>query len=572
MRVINPRRTVAALAALTLVGGALAACGSGKKNEATDTPTASDTPVATADSNLSDTFVFGASDDPKIIDGGYVSDGESLRVITQIFETLVTLTPGTTEVVPGLSTKWDSSADGLTWTFELRQGVKFQDGTDFDAAAVCYNFDRWYNFKGAQQDPDTSYYWQAVFGGFATKDSDSAPDTSIYKSCDSSDATKAVISLQSPSSSFLPALVLPAFALASPAAIEKYGAGAEIDGDSVKFTGTFGTEHPTGTGPYKFVSWTPGDKLVLERNDDYWGDKALTKTLIFKAIGDGPARRQALETGEIDGYDLVSPADLSGMKDKFQLLNRPAFNIAYVGINQDKKPLDNLQVRQAIAYALDRESVIKSSYPEGAMVAKEFMPPSLWGYSNDVPEYSYDPAKAKELLKASGNPNPSIEFWMPTNVSRPYMPDPKPIYEAFKANLEDVGFKVTTKAAPWNPDYLGGVHRGEAGVYLLGWTGDWADPDNFIGVWFRNKSKDWGVNWDAQGQKIHADLTKALQEPQQANRDTMYQAINKEIMEYVPGVPYAHTEPTLAFKKGVDGYVPSPVSLEKMATVTLTKG
>ena len=114
------------------------------------------------------TLVFGSAADPVALDGILVSDGESSRVIEQIFETLVDLKPGTTDVEPGLAESWEASADGTAWTFHLRQGVKFSDGTDFNADAVCFNFNRWYNFKGSFQNPSATYYWQTIFGGFAT--------------------------------------------------------------------------------------------------------------------------------------------------------------------------------------------------------------------------------------------------------------------------------------------------------------------------------------------------------------------------------------------------------------------
>lgn len=129
------------------------------------------------------TIVFGTSADPVSMDGAYVSDGESLRVVKQIFETLVTTKPGGTEIEPLLATKYEPNADGTQWTFDLHTGVKFQDGTAFDAKAVCVNFDRWYNFKGVQQSASVSYYWQTVFSGYA-KNEDKTLPTSLYKSCE----------------------------------------------------------------------------------------------------------------------------------------------------------------------------------------------------------------------------------------------------------------------------------------------------------------------------------------------------------------------------------------------------
>lgn len=511
-------------------------------------------------------LVFGSSADPKTLDAAYVNDGESFRPIRQIFEGLVTTKQGGTDVIPALAESWQPSADGITWTFNLRKGVKFQDDTAFNAAAVCFNFDRWYNFKGIQQSSSISYYWNTVFGGFAKND-DPKLGVSLYKSCQAKDDNTAVFTLTSASSTFLSGLTLPAFSIASPDALKKYNAD-EIGGSasSPSFSSQFGTAHPIGTGPYKFSSWNRNDKLVLERNDAYWGDKAKLARVIFKPIADGNGRRQALQSGEIQGYDLVAPGDIGQLKSAgFQILERPAFNVGYVGFNQTKPPMDNQNFRQAVAYALNRDALVKAKYPEGAEVATQFQPPTLFGWSTSVPNYAYDPAKAKSLLANSGVQNPTIEFWYPTGVSRPYMPDPAANFQAFKADLEAVGIKVTPKSAPWSPDYLSGVESGNAQMYLLGWTGDFGDPDNFIGTFFRQKLPEWGFD----NPKIRDDLEKARIETDLAKRTTQYKAINDEIMTFLPGVPYVHTKPALAFAKNVKGFVPSPVQEELFSLVTL---
>ena len=516
------------------------------------------------------TLVFGTAADPVVLDGALVSDGESLRVIDQIYETLTSLKPGTTEIEPGLAESWDVSDDGLEYTFHLRQGVTFQDGEPFNAEAVCFNFDRWYNFTGSFQNPSASYYWQTVFGGFAKTEPDSgAPEDSLYKSCEAVDENTAVITLTKPSSSVLGAISLSAFGIASPKALQEFGADeGTVDADGVFHpTGTYGTEHPTGTGPLKFDSWVRNDKLTLVRNDDYWGDKSKLDSVIFRPIPDNAARLQALQTGEIQGYDLVEPQDIETIEsDGFQILDRPAFNVGYVGINQAKPPMDKLEVRQAIAAGLNRQEVVDSFYAGRGDVATQFMPPSLGGYAEDVTQYEYDPAKAKQLLQDAGlTPPVKITFWYPTDVSRPYMPDPKRNFEAFKASLEESGFKVTAKTAPWSPDYLGAVDEGNAQVYLLGWTGDYGDADNFIGTFFQTPQKAWGFD----NPDIHNILDQAEQETDPATREQLYQEANRMIMDFLPGVPYVNTEPALAFAPGVTGYVPSPVSLESFATVSI---
>jgi peptide/nickel transport system substrate-binding protein len=519
------------------------------------------------------TLVFAGASDPVVLDGSLVSDGESLRVIDQIYETLVGLKPGTTELDPLLAKSWSASDDGLAWTFELQTGVKFHDGEPFNAEAVCYNFDRWYNFTGSFQNPSASYYWQTVFGGFAKTDPKSgAPADSLYKSCEATDEDTVVLNLTKASSSFLGALSLSAFSIASPKALQEFGADeGEVDADGIFHpTGKYGTEHPTGTGPFKFESWTVGDRLVIARNEDYWGEKAKLDKVIFRPIADNAARLQALQNGEIDGYDLVEPQDIPTIEgdSNLQLLNRPAFNVAYVGINQSIPPMDKLEVRQAVAHGLNRQEVIDQFYSGRGQVAKEFMPPEVVGYADDVTEYPYDPAKSKELLQAAGLTLPvEITFWYPTDVSRPYMPDPKRNFEAFAASLNEAGFKVTAKSAPWRPDYLGTVDEGKAQLYLLGWTGDYGDPDNFVGTFFQDGQKAWGTT-EKPNQEVMDLLDRAETETDIDARTGLYQDANRAIMEWLPGVPYAHSQPALAFTAGVTGYEPSPVSLESFATVS----
>ncbi len=557
------------LALLTLVTGLVlvaSACGGDDDN---------DSASGTTGGTTGGTMVFAGAADPVVLDGALVSDGESLRVITQVFETLVALKPGTTEPEPGLAESWEPNADGKVWTFKIRQGVKFHDGTDLDAAAVCTNFDRWYNFPGPLQNPSVSYYWQVAFGGFAKTDPKSgAPKDSLYKSCEATDAETAVLTLTKPSATFIPALSQQAFSIASPKALADFKADAgTVDADGVFHpSGTFGTKQPIGTGPFKFESWARNDRLTLVRNEDYWGDKAKLDKLIFRPIADNAARLQALQTGEIQGYDLVEPQDVATIEgdSNLQLLDRPAFNVAYVGFNISIPPTDNQKVREAIAYGLDRQAVVDNFYSGRGVVAKEFMPPEVVGYADDVTEYPYDPAKAKALLTEAGMTMPvKLDFWYPTDVSRPYMPDPKRNFEAFAASLNKSGFKVVPHSAPWNPEYLGRNDNGTAGnLRLIGWTGDYGDADNFIGTFFQSPQKAFGTD-----KKPNAEVEKLLNdaeiETDEAKREDLYKEANRKIMTWLPGVPYAHSKPALAFTANVKGYEPSPTTNESFAPVSI---
>ncbi len=334
-------------------------------------------------------------------------------------------------------------------------------------------------------------------------------------------------------------------------------------------SGTYSTEHPTGTGPFKFESWTPGEQLTLVRNDDYWGDPAKLEKIIFQPISDNAARLQALQNDEIQGYDLVEPQDVDTITGDsgLQLLERPPFNVGYVTINSSKAPTDRLEVRQAIAHALDRQAVVDGFYAGRGVLATQFQPPEIFGYADDVVTYDYDPEKSKQLLEQAGLTLPvEIEFWYPTDVSRDYMPDPKRNFEAFAADLDKAGFKVVPKSAPWRPDYVSRVNEGTAGnLNLIGWIADFADPDNFIGTFFQAPSAQFGF----ENQEIHDLLNKAEEETDQTERTSLYQEANRKIMEVLPGVPYVHAKAALALQTNVSGYVPSPVGVggESFASV-----
>jgi len=522
-------------------------------------------------SSAGKTLVFGTAADPVVIDPALVSDGESLRVTDQIYEGLTALRPGTTKVVPSLALRWTSKG-AKVWTFFLRPGVKFHDGTKFNAAAVCANFNRWYNFSGPFQSPDATYYYQAIFLGFKHNESaDLSPST--YKSCKASGQYKATITLTKPFGPLLAALTLGSLSMQSPTAMKKYGANqAEIRNGVFQPTGSYGFKHPTGTGPFKFKSWTIGEKLEIVKFPGYWGQKAKLAKVVFRPIGNNTARLQALQTGEIMGYDLVAPQDFNSIKGAsgLKLIRRPAFNVAYVTIHQGaNSPMNDIKVRRAVAYGLNRKGLINSSaYPPGAVVAKEFQPPQLFGYAKTgVTQYSYNPTKARQLLNSSSCHVPcKIDFWYPSSVSRPYMPDPKRNFEVFQASLEASGFSVTPHTANWRPDYVKKVSNGTAGdLNLIGWTGDYGDPDNFVGVFFGTYSDQFGFH----NKTIFNLLAQGRAEPSQAKRIKIYEKVNRVIMQYLPGVPYAHTSPALGFKKSVKGYKPSPVSLEPFALVSV---
>ena len=516
------------------------------------------------------TLVFGGSADPTYLDPALVSDGESFRVTEQIYEGLVQLVPGKTTIKPELARSWKISKDGKTYTFFLRRGVKFHDGTPFNAAAVCANFNRWFNFRGPFQDASATFYYQSIFTGFRRNESKDLGKP-LYRSCRARGAATAIIRLTRTNGPFLPSLSLSAFAMQSPTAMRRYGANqGELRSGVFRPTGSYAFEHPTGTGPFRFVSWKVGEKVELAEYKGYKGDnKAKLARVIIRPISTATGRLQALQAGEVNAYDLADPAHLSTIRSNSSLkvINRPSFNVAYVTINAAKPPMDKLNVRKAVAYGLDRNRVVQSFYAGRAVVAHEFMPPGLLGYNPRVTKYPFNPERAKSLLRAAGLTLPvEIDFWYPTNISRPYMPNPKLNFEAFAASLEQSGFKVNAHSAPWRPDYVAKVNEGSAGhLNLIGWSGDYGDPDNFVGTFFQDYNPQFGF----RNARITRLLNQGEAEFNLKKRAAIYRAVNREIMNFVPGVPYAHTRPALGMQKRVQNYIASPTGSDRFFPVSL---
>jgi len=508
------------------------------------------------------TMVFGTEADPALMDPSLVSDGPSLRATDQIFESLVGFKLGSTAIVPELALSWKPSKNGLSWNFKLRKGVRFSDGTQFNAAAVCFNFNRWYHFPAPLQSDALSYYWNTVFQGFANPaPGNNGPDKALYKGCKAHGNYSVDLLLTRRSSSFLAAIGLPNFGIASPTALKKYQADAgTVDATGVFHpTGTFATQNPVGTGPYVLSSWQIGSKLELAANPKYWGKKPSLKRVIFRPIGDTAARLQALQTGEIQGMDGVNPADFGTIRGNkgLKLLQRAPFSVGYIGLNQSIPPMDKLQVRQAFAYAIDKKTVATAFYAGQGTPANQFVPPALFGSAKKgLPDYSYNPDKAKQLLQQAGLTLPvKIDFWYPTNVSRPYMPDPARNFQAFQASLEKSGFSVTPHSAPWRPDYRAGVQAGKDQAFLFGWIADFGDPADFLNVHFGSQTAQFGFS----NPSLFALLAKADAEPNYEKRVALYQQASVAVMKFVPVVPYVWASSAVAVKSNVKGYVTGPI-------------
>jgi peptide/nickel transport system substrate-binding protein len=510
----------------------------------------------------SDTLVYAGSADPALLDPSLVSDGESIRVSRQIFEGLVGAQLGGTKIVPKLATGWSVSKNKKIWTFTLRRNVKFSDGTPFNAAAVCFNFTRWYNFPGPLQNPALSYYWNTVFLGFARPAAGNpGPDKALYRGCKARGQYRVSLILSRPSSSFLAGIGMPMFGMASPTALKKYQADAgTVDATGVFHpTGTFATRNPVGTGPYKLQSWTVGSKLTLVRNPLYWGPKAKLARLIFVPIANASARLQAMQSGEVQAFDDVDPTQFGQITGKFRLYKRPPFTVGYVGINQSIAPMNNLLVRQALAYGINRAQVVKAFYAGAGAVPNQFIPPALFGNAKKgVPQYPYDPNKSRQLLQQAGLKLPvKVDFWYPTSVSRVYMPNPANNFQAIAADLEKAGFDVQAHSAPWRPDYRAGVQAGKDQLFLFGWIADFADPANFLNVHFGSETPQFGF----KNQALFALLARADAESDVDRRTALYEQASIQVMKFLPVIPYVWASGGIAFTSNVKGFIPSPTGV-----------
>ncbi len=505
-------------------------------------------------------LVFGSSGDAARLDPADVTDGESISRMDNIFEGLVEYESGSTEIKPCLAESWDISEDGTEITFHLRKGVKFHDGTDFNADAVVFSFERQYN-------PEHPYhqYGEWAYWGYMFSDIDRMEKIDDY-------TVKLVLS--EPNASIMTSLAMFTVCIVSPTNAEKYKEDA--------------FRYPCGTGPFKFVEWVKDDHITLVANEDYWRERPKIDKLIFKVIPDPSARLLALEVGEIHGMEYPNPADFERIKanSNLVLLSEPGMNIGYMamntgygyvdanknGVKDDDEPLEKTpgyfepltkkEVRQAINMAIDKEAIVRDIYMGTASVAKNGMPPFMLGYNDEIEDYPYAPEKAKELLAEAGYPDGFEVTLHVMPVSRPYMFDPPKIGEAIQSYLAAVGIKVNFYQVDWGT-YLQETEAGMHQMCLLGWTGDNGDPDNFLNVLYGLNACSIGTagNYAFYTNKTNQELlTQALRTYDVNKRAAYYKKAQELIHEDAGWVFLAHSNQNVVFRKNVEGFVLHPTS------------
>jgi len=502
------------------------------------------------------TLVFGGNGDPISLESGNITDGISILVQRQIYDTLVDFKAGTTDLAPGLATSWTSNANATQWTFNLRKNVKFHDGTPFNADAVVFNVSRWWDKShpyGFRNQGRTFEIMGSLLGGYK------GDATSVIKNIVKVNDSTVRFDLNKPSSVFPSVIGAGYFGIASPTAIRKEGA-------------KYGTpaSKPIGTGPFIFQNWRTGDRVTLLPNKQYWGTKPKVDALVIRAIKDASQRLNELKAGTIDFTNDLTPDALRNVQADRNLVavKRPSFNVGFVSMNNRNQYLKNDKVRQAISMAINKKAIVDAFWNGLGTSNASFVPPVMaWANSKNVPaDYKFDPQAAKKMLADAGYPNGfSIDLWyMP--VSRPYFPSPKPIAEAIAADLSAIGIKVNLKTEDW-AKYLEDRNK-EPGfdMYMIGWTGDYGDPDNFYGAYYGPEASD-DINWNPP--EVQRLLEQGRAAVGQAAKARVYSQLHEITYKAAYRVPVVHSQPLSAARAYLKGWTPSPLGSEAFNTISV---
>lgn len=472
-----------------------------------------------------DTLVWGRGGDSVNLDLAQATDGESIKAGIQVLENLVIFGKDSMDVEPQLAESWKISEDGLVWTFKLRKGVSFHDGEPFNAKAVYESFARIIDEKHPLHS----------FGKWRYLSLSLKPVKEI-KVVD--DFTIQLIT-EKPFAPLLNNLALWLCPILSPKAMHEHK-------DQIG-------QHPVGTGPFKFVKWVKDDQIIFERNDNYWGDKANVKKIILKSIPEPSARLMALQSGAVDIADDLDPDSIKLVEKNpdLSIVKRPSVNVGYLALNTEKPYLKDPRIRIALNHAIDKKAIVESIFQGMAIPAKNPFAPSIWSYNDTITPYPYDPAKAKELLKAANfDFNRVLELWaMP--VSRAYMPDPVKTAELIQAYLSTAGVKSKIVRMEWGA-YLKKTSNGEHDLCMLGWLGGNADPDNFLyGLLSADTAKTPGASnvslW--KNEEFTSLCKKAQKVFDKKERSDLYMKAQVIAHEEAPWIPLVHTTVVRCFNK-----------------------
>ncbi len=494
------------------------------------------------------TFVYCSEASPKIFNPQLGTDGATFNASSRtIYNRLVEFKQGSTKVSPGLATKWTVSKDGKEFTFDLRKGVQFHTTENytpkrtFNADDVLFSFNRMM---------DKSHPYHLVNGGtyeyFRSMDMGK-----VISKVEKLDEYKIKFILTRPEAPFLANLAMDFASILS----AEYGDHLAAKKQKEKIDML-----PVGTGPFVFKKYVKDTLIRYTAHVGYYEGKAKIDNLIFSITTDKSVRTQKLKAGECHFVNEPSVTDIASIRanKKLKVISQPGLNVGYLAMNTEKKPFDNVLVRQAINHALNREAYMKAIYLGNATVAKNPIPPTMWSYQKATKGYDFDPEKAKKLLKKAGLENGFETTIWTLPVSRPYNPSGKKMGEMMQADLAKVGIKVKLVTFKWT-EYLKKASAGEHDMLQLGWTGDNGDPDNFLNTLLGCAAVKAGSNyarWCNKKYQFHVERAKVSTDI--GFRSKHYKEAQAIFKQQVPWVTIAHSKVFKAMAKGVTGYTQSP--------------
>jgi len=512
-------------------------------------------PFAHAASNL----VFCSEGSPAGFDPALYTSGTDFDASAEtVFNRLTQFERGGTAVIPGLATKWDVSADALTYTFHLREGVKFhttdyfKPTREFNADDVLFTFNRMID----KEMPFRKAY-PTEFPYFT----DMGMDENIT-SIEKVDEHTVKFTLKTVDAAFIQNMAMSFASIQSAeyaAQLLKQGKASDIN------------QKPIGTGPFVFSRYQKDAQIRYKGNKDYWNpDDVKIDNLIFAITTDASVRMQKLKKNECQVSVYPRPADLEPLKaDKaLQMPDQAGFNLGYIAYNVTHEPLGNLKVRQALDMAVNKRSIIEAVYQGAGQLAVNAMPPTQWSYDTSIKDAGYNPEKAKALLKEAGiKEGTEITLWaMP--VQRPYNPNAKLMAEMLQSDWGKVGIKAKIVSYEWG-EYLKRAKAGENDAMLIGWSGDNGDPDNWLGTLYGCDAVN-GNNFSKWCDTDYDKLIKtAKATPDQAKRTELYKQAQVLLKGQVPITPIAHSTVYQPMRANVQDFKISPFGLNSFYGVSV---
>lgn len=492
----------------------------------------------------------GLGGDPPTLDPANTSDVESATYIVEIFSGLVGFNKDL-KIVPDLAEKWETSNDGKTYTFTLRQDAKFHDGRPVTAQDVKYSLER-------AADPKTrstvSPLYLGDIVGFMDKYTGKATEVSGVKVLDNHTIQ---IDIDKPITYFLASLAHPTSYV-----VDKFNVESGEQPWYLK---------PNGTGPFKLVQWDQGQQIVLEKNPDYYGDVKPSIDRVEFLLGGGSAMTR-YENGDLDAT-RVSIADIDRVNDPASPLNKemtvdPQLSTSFIVFNTRKPPFDDPKVRMAFAMSIDRNKLNDVVFKKMPVVATGILPQAFPGFNQDLKGIPYDPEGAKKLLAeskyASGLPD---IVWSTVGGGGTAGSDVQAIAEMLKENL---GANISVEQTDW-ATYLSQINGSNIDFQMfdIGWSADYVDPHNFIGLLFRGGSLN---NWSGyDNPDVNKLIDDASVEPTLEKRIATYQQAEEKILQDAPVLPLTYGRDYWLTKPYVKGVFYPPLVIERLKYITLEK-